>query len=328
MKRREKMLFITKKQPETTKKLGGFTIIEVLIALFVTSIGIIGVFNVFSIIVVLSSDLTNRLIATYLAQEGMEIVRNIRDNNWLKIDICIAKQNQEEGCPASWIDGLADNKYYNNPVDCTNGCQADYASERMEIYSPTNYLNLGSNDLYTYTEDQNVLPTKFKRKITIQCIPNGECDNTDYAIKVKTEVAWDQKATLLSPAISAQDALNNCAEENNCVVAEETLYNWYNTTFLVTSVKITNPESGTLTMRTNEVRESTAEVIPPYATNKEVVWSSDDEDCITIESSTQNNNESTARIKAGADPCETYVTVTTIDGNFKAEILVTVQNEE
>ena len=71
----------------------GFTLIELVISIFLLCFVIIGVYNAFSIIVILTSDTSDRLTATYLAQEGIEIVRNIRDTNWLNMDNCKADAN-------------------------------------------------------------------------------------------------------------------------------------------------------------------------------------------------------------------------------------------
>jgi prepilin-type N-terminal cleavage/methylation domain-containing protein len=89
----------------------GFTIIELVISIFILSVAIVGVFSAYSMVTILTSDASDRLTATYLAQEGMEITRNVRDTNWLNIDA---------GNPAgaTWLDGLS----------CLSGCEADYTN--------------------------------------------------------------------------------------------------------------------------------------------------------------------------------------------------------
>ncbi|MFH1643260.1 MAG: prepilin-type N-terminal cleavage/methylation domain-containing protein [Patescibacteria group bacterium] len=84
-----------KKSKNNFKK--GFTMIEMIIALSVFSIGIIGVFSLISVTASSLDNISNQLIASYLAQEGMEIVRNIRDSNFLKIN---------QGEAINWDDGL------------------------------------------------------------------------------------------------------------------------------------------------------------------------------------------------------------------------------
>ena len=198
----------------------GFTIIELVISIFVLSIAVVGIFTAFSIMVILTSDATDRLTAAYLAQEGMEIVRNIRDTNWLNIS---------NGFPeAKWIDGLTDAST-NNYVNCRNGCEADYTaanSGAMHAYSGA-FLKINPNGFYYYDPTASS-ETKFKRKITITCLPTGDC-STDYIMMVSVQVTWKKKATILNSSISA-DFCNSepgFLPNNNCVEAEETLYNWY-----------------------------------------------------------------------------------------------------
>ncbi len=61
----------------------GFTLIEVLMAIFLITVGIGGSFALINRIMDFSSVSSDRLQAAYLAQEGIENVRNTRDSNWL-----------------------------------------------------------------------------------------------------------------------------------------------------------------------------------------------------------------------------------------------------
>ncbi len=183
----------------------GFTIIEVVVAIFILSIAVIGVYNAFSIVVILTADTTDRFMAAYLTQEGMEIVRNIRDNNWVSSN------------PNGWNAGL---------TDCASGCEADYKTmgtdpSPLPPYGTNgNYLNIDTEGFYSYNPVSNK-ETKFKRKITIMPVTGYE----DYIMKVSVQVSWDEKATILSPGSKAGDI---CAStSSNCLTAEEYLYNWY-----------------------------------------------------------------------------------------------------
>ena len=68
---------------QKNKKEKGFTLIETLVALSIFLVSIVGIMTV------LSSGLTDinsakkKMTATFLAQEGIEYVRNIRDTNVL-----------------------------------------------------------------------------------------------------------------------------------------------------------------------------------------------------------------------------------------------------
>ncbi|MBI1866555.1 MAG: GIY-YIG nuclease family protein [Candidatus Staskawiczbacteria bacterium] len=171
------------------KESGGFTLIELVISIFILAFAIIGVYNSFSTIVILTTGSTSRFTAVYLAQEGIEIVRNMRDSNWL---------NGQD-----WKTGFS---------GCESGCEADYktgTSSGLGLIpwtSDGNYLNIKGNNFYSYDNcgGDNFCPTKFKRKITITPDPLNQ-----NVLKVSALVIWEEK------------------EEVPDMEVEEYLYNWY-----------------------------------------------------------------------------------------------------
>ena len=202
----------------------GFTIIELVISILVLSLGIIGIFTAFSMMTILASESSDRLTATYLAQEGIEVVRNIRDTNWLNMDSCVADPT-DPNCPAApaqitWIDS--------NLNSCSTGCEADYTSTSMSGVT-TDYLREDANGFYNYTDGTD---TKYKRKIMITQLPDVNNQVDDHIIKVVVQVSWDKKATLLSPTILAGAVDPNtgtgACDSRNCVTVEGVLYDWYN----------------------------------------------------------------------------------------------------
>jgi type II secretory pathway pseudopilin PulG len=144
----------------------GFTLMEAIVAIFVITTGIVGVFALVTQTISSATYSTDRLIAAYLAQEGIEIVRNIRDTNWL------------EGGSNSW----------NEKLDtCSGGCRADYTySQQVDLTLPAytgQFLNIDVSGYYGYSGGS---PTKFQRKITIS-------SNVDGSLNVKVEVFWQEK---------------------------------------------------------------------------------------------------------------------------------------
>lgn len=127
----------------------GFTIIELMITIAVLSFGVIGIYSAFYAVVAKTSTASNRLAAAYLAQEGLEIVRNIRDNN-----VVAARANARVG----WAQGL---------LACETGCQTDYISGTLTAYDPTETLHVDQQGLYSYGQGQ---PTDLRRKITIHSV--------------------------------------------------------------------------------------------------------------------------------------------------------------
>lgn len=206
-------------------KKSGFTLIEIVLSIFIMSMALVSIFSAFSVIVISTSDTLNQLTATYLAQEGMEIVRNVRDTNWLNMDY-----HSSDGTTSTytWLDGgMAD--------WCTYGCVVDYtttgaASNPIGAYSSGSYLNIDENGFYT-NKDEGI-KTIFQRKVTILPITDVNGDEDDgsgniiyHIIKVKVEVFWDKKRTILSDGVKASDV--GCGD-TNCITTEGTLYNWYN----------------------------------------------------------------------------------------------------
>jgi len=60
----------------------GFSIIEVLAAFFILTAGILVVFSATRLPLRHAGEARYKITAFYLAQEGVELVRNIRDNNF------------------------------------------------------------------------------------------------------------------------------------------------------------------------------------------------------------------------------------------------------
>lgn len=71
----------------------GFTIIEVLFTMLIITIGGLATYSMVQQIVSNTFASNYRIAAAYLAKEGIEIVRNTRDTNWL------------QGAP-NWYNGL------------------------------------------------------------------------------------------------------------------------------------------------------------------------------------------------------------------------------
>lgn len=74
-----------------------FTLLEMVIATFVITVGTLGTFALIQRTIIFTSINASQLAASYLAQEGIENVRNKRDSNWLK---------QRTNPGVSWNDGI------------------------------------------------------------------------------------------------------------------------------------------------------------------------------------------------------------------------------
>ena len=61
-----------------------FTLVEILGAVSIFMVGILSLSGLIAYQIYGAKTSANRLVAAYLAQEGIEVIRNIRDTNWLK----------------------------------------------------------------------------------------------------------------------------------------------------------------------------------------------------------------------------------------------------
>jgi len=169
----------SKKTSQFSKK--GFSIIEVVVCLAIITVGILGVLSLFTQTIRSGEVSINQEIATNLAQEGIEVIRNKRDSNWLKRDI-------------DWNDKINETGYYK--VNCKKTeenvkCEIENSSG---IFEP---LYLMENKIYTHKTDQ---PTIFKRKIAI--------DNTgEDVLKIISTVQWAERGSDYS--VTMQDDLYN-----------------------------------------------------------------------------------------------------------------------
>ncbi|NMB92488.1 MAG: hypothetical protein GYA31_02605, partial [Parcubacteria group bacterium] len=82
----------------STKFKSGFTLVEALVALSILIVGIISGFILVTRALYDVAIIQDRLTASFLAQEGLEIVRQIRDTNYL---------NKLNGSNANWDKDLS-----------------------------------------------------------------------------------------------------------------------------------------------------------------------------------------------------------------------------
>lgn len=149
-------IFLTKKSG------GGFTLLELVISLFIVTVAVSGAFVILQKVITSTTISESNLTASFLAQEGLEIVRNLRDRNWIK--------------GLSWDNGL---------TDCTSGkyCEVDYddVTPLIGVNEATlpRFLKIDNAGFYNYVSGKE---TKFKRKIYISVSANN--------LKIQVLVQW------------------------------------------------------------------------------------------------------------------------------------------
>ena len=156
-------------KPGKLEKNRGFTLFETIVAVGLIIVGLVAALGLITTSLFYVSNIYDRLAAANLTAEGIEVVRNIRDNNWL--------QNQD------WNSGLADGDY-----------QVAYDSMALSSYEDTPLL-LDFNGPYNYTSGE---VTPYVRKISIANL-------SEYEIRVVVTVTWQRRGITYSN--SAEDHL-------------------------------------------------------------------------------------------------------------------------
>lgn len=144
------------------KRNNGFTLVEIVVALGILSFVSVGVIYSISLSLTSAARIKNNLIASNLAQEGLEISRNIRDRDW----------------------HLGNNFGTSLP----NGDYIiDWTSQALNPFSDV-FLKVDGNGFYNYSSGQDSI---FKRKITIE--DSGQNPPAVERV-IKVEVSWNEKS--------------------------------------------------------------------------------------------------------------------------------------
>ena len=143
------------------KKSPAFTLVEIIVILFIISVGLIGVLSL--VIQNIQSQVINKnsIVAYQLAQEGIELTRKTRDTNWINAN--------------SWNQGLADGDYFMDYLDETP--QALVSGSSAQLYKD-------NNDYYVH-EAGGVL-TNFSRTIKLTSVSAN-------SMSVLVNVSWSNR---------------------------------------------------------------------------------------------------------------------------------------
>lgn len=140
----------------------GFTLMEVTVVMAIVTIGMLGVSSLVVQNIQTENVNKNYLVASMLAQEGIELIRNIRDANWLN--------------PGnSWNDGLV--------------LDGNYSIDQAGIYPGADVITDNEAHLFVnaggYYNHSAGASTPYYRLIEVD-------DRTDYLIATST-VEWQER---------------------------------------------------------------------------------------------------------------------------------------
>ncbi|OGE88580.1 MAG: hypothetical protein A2722_03110 [Candidatus Doudnabacteria bacterium RIFCSPHIGHO2_01_FULL_50_11] len=93
---------------KSTGRSSGQTLIETIVAIGLLTTGILGGLSLAVYSLNSSDTALKQLVATGLAREGIEIVRNARDTNWKTgtLTDCSADMGAGQFCYTNWLDGM------------------------------------------------------------------------------------------------------------------------------------------------------------------------------------------------------------------------------
>lgn len=174
------------------KQSRGFSFGESLLATFVLAVGLLIVVKLFEVSISKSLFLRDATIASELAQEGLELVRNVRDNDFVAGGTGFASFSNNKHCY------IAINSTSLNCFSSQDGTSQYYLT-----YSGEQYVATSSS-------------SRFRRYIYID-YTSGD----DAQAVVKSFVVWGGAG--LPPDTGST---TNCSIQNQCVYAETLLTNW------------------------------------------------------------------------------------------------------
>lgn len=181
----------------------GFTLVEVMVAVAILSIGLIGGLTAITNNLKNISSQKNKIVASGLVEDGMERVRNVRDTNWLKGEADWKHDIEGTNSSNKTVKFFCgDNGHQQIPSspqtfsDCGENC-------RVYIYTKTINPGIGTQ---CYSDDFNKpgyskVATSFYRLITL-------VEKSSDSVEVKVNVKWTS------------------GEQTYNLTATEILYNW------------------------------------------------------------------------------------------------------
>jgi Tfp pilus assembly protein PilV len=169
----------------------GFTLVETLVAVTVVLMAIMGPFQLVKDALTASYVARDQLIATALAEEGVEYVRSVRDGNYLY-------NINNPGSERDWLYGL--NGSGNPNCFATNGCVVDPIQNTVQACGQTCPV-LRTTSASLYTQQVSGTATRFTRKVVIENVAAGR------EVRVTVSVTFTSRHTPFT--VTVTDNLHN-----------------------------------------------------------------------------------------------------------------------
>jgi prepilin-type N-terminal cleavage/methylation domain-containing protein len=177
----------------------GFTIIETLVSLAIFTISILGLIVITSSGVANTNYAKNKLIASYLAQEGVEIVHNLRDS------AALSGASWQDTFGSSSLTGLS-NCY---ATAQGSGCDIDAYTFALTSCSTATRAGCGplrydsfTGEYRSFASDASIPESSFTRIVTLRDVSPNE-------VQVTSTVSWTQGTAAKS--VTVNETLNDWA---------------------------------------------------------------------------------------------------------------------
>lgn len=217
-----------------TTNQSGQTLIETIVAIFILTTALTAALALTIYVYANSGRSINQTIAVNLAQEAIDVVRNMRDTNWLESDAqggnwalsdCNVNSIITKCFPRTW-EGVPGNGYHHYDLSLGNTYLAAYYALSFNsmnntwnlVQGPSDYwLYLGADGSYTTTNSGNPV---YARKLIFNYITSAPFGSGSAAeLMVTSIVGWKGRG--------CTDMTNSDPSTTNCSVSvTESLTNW------------------------------------------------------------------------------------------------------
>ncbi len=208
------------------RKTAGITLIETVVAISILTIGVASIVGTALYTFSTYNRTLLRLTALNLARESVEVVRNIRDTNWLPpnaIEYCGTEGEagyiaNDQYCYKNWLQSL-DN--------CGLGCKAVFRPENntWELQPGSDYAlykNAVGADFAVFTDQDNGTNPIFFRKLKIiKNTVSNPYTNEHPELQIISIVAWLGRGCFADFSGDPENAQNHCK-----IVVEDRFTNW------------------------------------------------------------------------------------------------------
>lgn len=178
----------------------GFSIGEVILSVFILGVTMLTILAMYANSVKHFQDERDSVIASMLAQEGVELARNIRDNNW------------------AGREGVLDT----TPETFDNFNSSDSDNCRLDMDDSSISCGAGATNKVLYVDGDGFYvhgggdATKFRRNISLDFDDATASDSEE--VVVTSFVSWDNN--------NPETTISSCTVVNKCVFSQSTLTDW------------------------------------------------------------------------------------------------------